>query len=90
MEDCLRNLIDDKSCIIMEDFMKYTELPKKHQKTAIQWAIDGWNEIYKNEGIKIKVTKDSPEVLQILEDSEYIIECGNYEKGVPYERLVKL
>ena len=67
--------------------MKYTELPKKHQRTAIQWAIDGWNEIYRNEGIKAEVTEDSPEVLEILEDSEYEIEYGEYEKGVPYEIL---
>lgn len=67
--------------------MKYTELPKKHQETAIQWAVDGWNEIYRSECIKTRATKNSPEVKQVLEDAEYEIEYGYYEKGMPYERL---
>ena len=70
--------------------MKYTELPKKHQRTAMQWAIDGWNEIYRSEGIKAEATEDSPEVWEVLENSEYEIEYGKYEKGVPYERLERL
>lgn len=70
--------------------MKYAELPKKHKRTAMQWAIDGWNELYREQELDIEVTENSPEVMQVLEDEEYEIEYGNYEKGVPYERLVRL
>ena len=70
--------------------MKYTELSKKHQRTAMQWAIDGWNELYREQGLSVEATENSPEVMQVLEDEEYEIEYGNYEKGVPYERLVRV
>ena len=70
--------------------MKYVELPWKHQKTAMQWAIDFWNELYRAEGVNAVVTENSIEVLQTLEDAEYEIECGHYEKNVPYERLVRI
>ena len=70
--------------------MKYTELPKNHQKTALQWAVDGWNQLYHEQGLKVKATENSPEVMQILEDEEYEIEYGCYEKGMPYKRLVRI
>ena len=70
--------------------MKYAELPKKHQRTAMQWVIDGWNELYREQGLNVEATENSPEVWQILEDSEYEIEHGEYEKGVRYERLERI
>ena len=41
--------------------MKYTELSKKHQRTAIQWAIDGWNELYREQGLNVEATENTPE-----------------------------
>ena len=67
--------------------MKYHELPERHKAQARQWAMDGWNEIYAEQGIPRLAKEDSPEVLQTVEDWEYEIERGEYEKGVRYERL---
>ena len=60
------------------------------EKSLLTLETDGWNEIYRSEGIKAEATENSPEVWEVIEDSEYEIEYGHYEKGVPYERLERL
>lgn len=66
--------------------MKYAELPKKYQKQAAQWAVEAWNEIYREQGIP-EIDETAPEVQEFLDEHEYVIERGQYEPGVPYERL---
>lgn len=66
--------------------MKYAELPKKYQKQATQWAVEAWNEIYREQGTP-EIDETAPEVQEFLDEHEYVIERGQYEPGVPYERL---
>lgn len=68
--------------------MRFSELPIKFQRQALQLAIDGCNELFRNEGINVTATESTPEVLQYVEEREYEIERGSYEKGMPFERLV--
>ena len=66
--------------------MKYSELPKKWQKVALQreidWCQQGVNQIAKEERVRAwEVTKDSQEVKDSIElDREYELvkdECTN-------------
>ena len=41
--------------------MKFAELPKKYQMQATQWAVDAWNEIYREQGIP-EIDETAPEV----------------------------
>lgn len=69
--------------------MKYSELPKKWQKIALQKEIEycqqGVNQIAKEEGVRAwEVTKDSQEVKDSIDiDREYELakdECTNQLK----------
>ena len=66
--------------------MKFCELPAKHKMTALQWAEDAINDLYQQQGIP-KVDALSPEVIQLAKERDYEIEYGEYEPGIPYERL---
>lgn len=65
--------------------MKYTELPKKWKEAATQDAIDKCNELYTENDLNIRATKESVEVLQYLDEHDYEVE---YIKSIKEERLV--
>lgn len=64
--------------------MKYHELPTKHKRTAIAWAVDIINEWYEQNDVDL-VDESSPEVQQYLEDQEYEIKLFNNS-----EQLIRL
>ena len=48
--------------------MKFAELPKKYQRQAAQWAVEAWNEIYREQGIP-EIDETAPEVQEFLDVS---------------------
>lgn len=66
--------------------MKFHQLPAKHKVTALGWAVDAINELYRSEGLPL-VNEDAPEVLELAMERDYEIVCGKYHDGVKYERL---
>jgi len=69
--------------------MKFQELPDRYKTTALNWAVDAINELYRENG-EYPVEDTAPEVVDLAEDWEYEIETGEYEDGIRYERLVRL
>lgn len=65
--------------------MKFAELPLKYKLQARDWAVEAWNEIYREQGIP-EINSSAPEVQDLLDEWEFEIERGVIE-GIRYERL---
>ena len=67
--------------------LKFSELPPKYQFQARCWAVEAWNEIYREQGIP-EINSFAPEVQELLDEWEFEIERGVIE-GIRYERLAR-
>lgn len=66
--------------------MPYVDLPPDHKRTALQWAVDAWNEIYREQGIT-EIDETAPEVQEYVEDQQYVIQTIQYTRKVAKEEL---
>jgi hypothetical protein len=66
--------------------MPYESLPPKHKQTALQWAVDAWNEIYREQGIA-EIDETAPEVQQYVKDQQYVIQTIQFTRRVAGEEL---
>ena len=76
--------------------MKFKDLPEKYKREAEQIAVDRYNDLeqeslrsgYESEAYEF--TADDEAIQIYLAELEFDIEKGEYEPGVPFERLVIL
>ena len=52
---------------------KFNQLPLIHQKRALKMAIDEWNELYEENGVNYICNAESPEVIDRLKETNYVI-----------------
>ena len=59
--------------------MRFDQLSRKWQEEAVRQAIEGFEELYLNEGIEeFELNENSPEVQEYLADHLYMIVYDRY------------
>lgn len=66
--------------------LSYKALPAKHQRTALQWAVDAWNEIYREQGIP-EIDETAPEVREYVMEQKYLIQTIQFTRKIQLEEL---
>lgn len=66
--------------------LSYKDLPPKHQRTAQQWAVDAWNEIYREQGIA-EIDESAPEVRDYVMEHKYVIQTIQFTRRIQLEEL---